>query len=270
MLEYFWWGSVFLVNVPVMELLLALGPVLLPEFRDPNAGRLDIVSAVLSLLAVLTAIYGIKQIAQGDLAWPPALAITVGLTIAALFVHRQQKLDDPLIDLKLFRSPGFSSSLAVNARFHGVRTFLFIAQYLQLVLGKGPLEAGLWTAPSAGGFIVGSQLAPVLVRRVRPAYVMAGGLALAAAGFAVLAQVGGSYGLTVLVTGYIVVSLGLAPVFTLATDLIVGTAPPERAGAAAALAETSSARRRARHRHPRQHRHRRLSQPGWPRPFRPA
>lgn len=242
MLEHFWWGSVFLVNVPVMVLLLALGPVLLPEFRDPNAGRLDIVSAALSLLAVLAAIYGIKQIAEGGLAWLPALAITAGLMTAALFVRRQQRLDDPLIELQLFRSPAFSASLAVNVLgfFMAFGTFLFIAQYLQLVMGMAPLEAGLWTAPSAGGFIVGSQLAPVLARRVRPAYVMAGGLVLAAAGFAVLAQVGGSHDLPALVTGYVVLSLGLAPVFTLATDLIVGTAPPERAGAAAAVAETSS------------------------------
>ena len=118
-----------------------------------------------------------------------------GLAVAALFVRRQQRLDDPLIDLRLFRSPAFSASLAVNILgfFVAFGTFLFIAQYLQLVLGMGPFEAGLWTAPSAAGFIVGSQLAPVIVRRVRPAYVMAGGLALAAVGFAVLAQVGGQH-----------------------------------------------------------------------------
>jgi MFS transporter, DHA2 family, multidrug resistance protein len=242
MLEHFWWGSVFLVNVPVMLLLLALGPVLLPEFRDPSAGRLDLPSAALSLLAVLAAIYGIKQIAAGGPAWLPTLAIAAGLSLAALFVRRQQRLDDPLIDLRLFRSPAFSASLAVNILgfFVAFGTFLFIAQYLQLVLGMGPLEAGLWTAPSGAGFIVGSQLAAVVVRRIRPAYVMASGMALAALGFVILAQVGNSHGLAALVIGYIVLSLGLAPVFTLATDLIVGSAPPEQAGAASAIAETSS------------------------------
>ena len=225
-----------------MLLLLALGPVLLPEYRDLIAGRLDPASAALSLLAVLAAIYGIKEIAGGGTGWLPVQAIVAGLAIAALFVRRQQKLDDPLIDLKLFRSPGFSASLAVNMLgfFMAFGTFLFIAQYLQLVMGMGPLEAGLWTAPSAGGFIVGSQLAPAISRRVRLAFVMAGGLALAAVGFAVLTQVGGLHGLAALVTGYVLVSLGLAPVFTLATDLIVGTAPPQHAGAASAIAETSS------------------------------
>jgi MFS transporter, DHA2 family, multidrug resistance protein len=243
MLEQFWWGSVFLVNVPVMVLLLALGPVLLPEFRDPNAGRLDLPSAALSLLAVLAAIYGIKQVAEDGPGWLSTLAIVVGLAVAAVFVRRQHRLDDPLIDLTLFRSPAFSASLVVNVLgfFVAFGTFLFIAQYLQLVLGMGPFEAGLWTAPSAAGFILGSQLAPVIVRRIRPAYVMAGGLALTALGFGILTQVGNSYGLAALVTGYVVLSLGLAPVFTLATDLIVGTAPPEQAGAASAIAETSSA-----------------------------
>jgi len=241
-LEHFWWGSVFLLNIPVMLLLLGLGPILLPESRDPNALRFDPASAALSLVAVLAAIYGIKRIAEDGPAWVPATAIVAGLAMGTLFVRRQLSLDDPLINLRLFQSPAFSASLAVNMLgfFVAFGTFLFIAQYLQLVLGMGPLEAGLWTAPSAVGFIVGSQLAPLIVRRVRPGYVMAGGLALAAVGFGVLACVGRPNGLAALVIGYIILSLGLAPVFTLATDLIVGTAPPEQAGAAAGIAETSS------------------------------
>jgi MFS transporter, DHA2 family, multidrug resistance protein len=108
------------------------------------------------------------------------------------------------------------------------------------VLGLSPLHAGVWTTPFAAAFIVGSMLTPVIVRRVRPAYVMVGGLALAAVGFGVLTQVGGPFGLAVLVSGFVVYSLGLAPVFTLATDMIVGSAPPERAGAASAISETGS------------------------------
>ena len=242
LLAHFWWGSVFLLNVPVMLLLLGVGPFLLPEFRDPDARRFDLVSAALSLIAVLVTIYGIKQMAEGVAMWFVALIIVAGLAFGTLFVHRQLKLDDPLIDLRLFGSPAFSASLAVNVLgfFVAFGTFLFIAQYLQLVLGMGPLEAGLWTVPSGAGFIVGSQLAPLIVRWVRPAYVMAGGLVVAAVGFAALTQVAGPNGLAALVTGYVLLSLGLAPVFTLATDLIVGTAPPERAGAASAVAETSS------------------------------
>jgi DHA2 family multidrug resistance protein-like MFS transporter len=118
--------------------------------------------------------------------------------------------------------------------------FLFLAQYLQLVLGLSPLQAGLWTVPSAGGLIAGSMLAPLIVRRVRPAFVMAGGLALSAVGFGMLIQVNAASGLAILVIGSVVFSLGVAPVGTLASDIIVGSAPPERAGAASGISETSA------------------------------
>jgi DHA2 family multidrug resistance protein-like MFS transporter len=242
LLERFWWGSVFLLAVPVMTLLLVLGPSLLPEYRDPSAGRLDLRSAALSLAAVLLVIWGLKQLALDGLGLPPALSILAGLAVGMVFVRRQRSLTDPLLDLRLFRSPTFSAALATNTLdfFVAFAAFLFIAQYLQLVLGLSPLWAGLWTLPSSVGFIVGSLLTPLLVRRTRPAYVMAAGMALAAVGFGLLAQVEPGAGLAVLVTGSVVFSLGSAPMTTLATDLMVGTAPPERAGAASAISETSS------------------------------
>jgi DHA2 family multidrug resistance protein-like MFS transporter len=242
LLQHFWWGSVFLVGVPVMILLLALGPVLLPEFRDPAARRLDLVSAALSLAAVLLTIYGLKQMAQDGLGWSPVLFIATGLGLGVVFLRRQGGLGDPLIDLRLLRMPAFGASLATYmcATFVAFGSFFFIAQYLQLVLGMGPLEAGLWTMPFAGAFIVGSMLTPMIARRLRPGHVMAGGLALAAIGFGVLTQMSGTSGPAVLVTGFVVYSLGLAPVFTLANDIIIGAAPPERAGAAAGISETSS------------------------------
>jgi len=124
--------------------------------------------------------------------------------------------------------------------FIAVGYFLFVAQYLQLVLGLSPLQAGLWSLPSAAGFIVGSNLAPQILRRVRPAYVIGGGLAMAAVGLGVLTRVGGSADLAILVAASAIVSLGLAPVFTATTNLIVGSAPPERAGAASGISETGS------------------------------
>ena len=242
LLEFFWWGSVFLLAVPVMALLLALGPVLLPEYRDPDAGRLDLVSAALSLAAVLAVIFGLKRIAQDGVGWLPVLAVGVGLAVGAIFVRRQQTLADPLINLRLFRLPGFSASLAtyglgILVAFGG---FLFLPQYLQLVRGLTPLEAGLWSLPWAGAFIVGSLLTPRLVRRVRPPFVMAGGLTLAVVGFGVFTQIGADTSLAAIVAGSAAFALGLAPVFTLTTDLIVGSAPPERAGAASAISETSA------------------------------
>ncbi|MGF1623848.1 MAG: MFS transporter [Alphaproteobacteria bacterium] len=242
LLQYFWWGSVFLVGVPVMLLLLVLGPVLLPEYRDPKAGRLDLASAGLSLVAVLAVIYGLKHIAEDGFDWLPVLAIVAGLAIGWAFVRRQRRLRDPLIDLRLLRSPAFSAALATNLLgvLVAFGSFIFMAQYLQLVLGLAPLEAGLWTVPSSVGFIIGSMSAPLIVRRIAKPTVLVVGLLVAAVGFGLLTQVGGPADLAVLVTGSVIMSIGLAPVFTLTTDLIVGAAPPERAGSAAAISESSA------------------------------
>jgi DHA2 family multidrug resistance protein-like MFS transporter len=242
LLEHFWWGSVFLLALPVMGLLLVLGPIVLPEYRDPDAGRLDLVSAAMSLIAVLAVIFGLKQVAQDGFGLVPAGSILLGVVVGALFARRQFNLADPMIDLSLFRIPAFSASLAINflGIFVAIGYFLFVAQYLQLVVGLSPLNAGLWSVPSAIGFVVGSNLAPRIVRLVRPAYVMGAGLAIAAAGLAVLTQVGGSNGLAAVVGGSVIISLGLAPVLSLTTELIVGSAPPERAGAASGISETGA------------------------------
>jgi DHA2 family multidrug resistance protein-like MFS transporter len=242
MLEFFWWGSVFLLAVPVMGVLLILGPSLLPEFKDPDAGRLDILSAAMSLVAVLGVIYGLKQIAEHGFGPSATVPMLAGLAVGLAFVHRQNRQENPLIDLKLFKRPAFSGSLATFslAIFAMFGSFMFIAQYLQLVLGLTPLQAGLWTLPQSVGFVAGSMFAPQIVRRVRPALVMGGGLLLAATGLAMLTQIQAGSGLPILVTASIVMSLGLAPVFTLGTDLIIGSAPPERAGAASGISETSA------------------------------
>jgi MFS transporter, DHA2 family, multidrug resistance protein len=170
------------------------------------------------------------------------MAILAGLALFAVFIRRQRRLSHPFLDLRLFRLPIFSTSLALNTLgfFVTFAAFLFIAQYLQLVLGMGPWEAGLWMLPSSIGLVVGSLLAPLFVRWVRPASVMAAGLASTAVGFVVLTRVGGAGDLWVVVSGSVLLALGIAPVGTLSTDLVVGTVPPERAGMASGLSETSS------------------------------
>ncbi len=242
MLEFFWWGSVFLLAVPVMAALLVIGPKLLPEFRDADAGRLDLPSAVLSLVAVLAVVYGIKHLAESGWGFMTSVPILVGVLSGIAFVLRQRRLTVPLIDLSLFRIPAFVASLAANTVVIGVAfgTFLFTAQYLQLVLGLSPLKAGAWTLPSTAGFIAGSMLAPFAVRRVRTGVVMAIGLVVAAAGLAILAMVDSDSGLAHIVFASFVLGLGMAPVVTLATDVIIGTVPPERAGVASGISETGA------------------------------
>jgi DHA2 family multidrug resistance protein-like MFS transporter len=241
MLQRFHWGSVFLLAVPVMALLLVTGPILLPESRAPSMKRLDLGSAALSLAAVLSVIYGLKVSVQGGVMWLPLLAVGIGIGLGAAFVRRQRRLVDPLIDLRLFRTRAFSVSLAMYLLVTLVTfgAYVLVGQYLQLVAGLTPLAVGLWMLPWSASYVVGSFVSPALARRVQPAYVMAGGLALAAIGFFAVTRVAG-LGVEAVIIASTAYSLGLSPVFTLGIDAIIAAAPPERAGAAAALSETSS------------------------------
>ncbi|WP_349744756.1 MFS transporter [Roseateles cavernae] len=240
LLQFFWWGSVFLVAVPVMLLLLLLGPSLLPEYRDPDAGPLDLLSAAQSLLAALSLVLALKWTAEHGPSWPAAALLLGGLAIAWAFVRRQRRLSYPLLDLKLFALPRFSAAITAYGlsclAMMGV--YIFITQYLQLVLGLAPLQAGLATLPWALSFVAGSLLAPRLARHWPPVAVVVWSLVVAALGFGLVGLASG--GLLWLIPGTIVMSLGLAPVFTIGNEMIISSAPPERAGAASAISETVS------------------------------
>ncbi|MEJ3653567.1 MFS transporter [Actinomycetes bacterium KLBMP 9759] len=240
LLGSFPWGSVFLIAVPVMVLLLVTGPFVLPEHRDGGMGRIDVPSIVLSLAAVLGVVYGIKQAADGDLGMFTIGAAVLGVAAAIVFVRRQRRLADPLVDLRLFAERSFTVALGVMlvAMATTVGVYFFVTLHLQQVLGLSPVQAGLWLVPSAAVMIVSSTLAPSLAVRFGAAAAVAGSLATAAIGFALLAFVDAGSGVLLPVASLAVVYLGGGPVMTLATDLVVGAAPPERAGSASALSET--------------------------------
>lgn len=242
LLERFWWGSVFLASVPVMALLLILAPRLLPEFRDPKCGRMDILSAALSLAAVLSVIYGIKRLSE-MLAFSieQAVFIALGIVFAVIFVRRQKRLADPLIDLAMFRIKALRASLSINiiGLFAAFGFFLLIAQYFQLALGMGPLEAGLWSAPSGPAFVIGSLMTPALAHRIKPANLLAGAFLIGALGLVIIAYAVMHPSMAVFMTGYVAFCFGIAPMGTLTTDIVMSTVPPERAGAASGVSETS-------------------------------
>ena len=241
-LHSLWWGAVFLPAVPVMTLLLLTAPNLLPEYRGRDAPKLNVLSVVLSLGAVLPAVYGLKQVVQSGRSWSALVAIVIGVLMGVAFLRRQRRLEDPLLDTTMFRTSAVSISLLANLVgflvLFGVS--LFAAQYLQLVLGLDALQAGLWMLPLFAGFILGSLLTPLALRRLRATRLLVAGLLLASAGIAALTRVGGDHGLAVLALGSAMLSVGLAPVFTLATTIAAGSVPPHRAGSAAALSETST------------------------------
>jgi DHA2 family multidrug resistance protein-like MFS transporter len=242
LLEHFWWGSVFLVAVPVMVLLLVLGPRLLPEHRDPASTKLDLVSAALSLVALLSVIYSLKEVARSSFDTSAAAALLAGLVAGTAFLRRQRVLDDPLVDLRLFRSAPFSSAIGamLGAVFVIDGTFLFLSQYLQLIAGKEPLTAAVWLLPATGGLVVGSMLAPLAARRLTAARLLVGGLVAGAAGVALLTQIEPGQGLAPLLAGGLVMGIGTGVVGTVATDFVLGSAPAERAGAASAISETGA------------------------------
>lgn len=242
LLEWFWWGSVFLLAVPVMGLILIFGPTLLPEHRNEGKTGIDLLSAVMALAAILLLVFALKEAAKQGLGWQAALAGAAGLGIAAVFALRQARLENPLLDLALFGYRGFTAALVslTFAIFTIGGSMFLIYQYLQGVAGLSPLEAGLWLLPSTLAGPVASFAVPGLAARIAPNRLIAAGLALGAVSLASLMLIGPLNGLAVIVAGMTLLSLGLAPVTILGTDLIVSAAPAEQAGAASAVSETGT------------------------------
>ncbi|KUN01846.1 MFS transporter [Streptomyces yokosukanensis] len=242
LVEHFWWGSVFLVNLPAMALLLLLGPVLLPESKDPNPGRFDWLSVPLSMAAVLPVIYGLKEIPSEG--WHPlyVVSIAVGLLFAVLFVQRQRTAASPLIPPALVKGRGFAPALVLNlvAALGMMGSAIYTTQYLQSVLGKSPLSAALWSLlPSVFIGLAGPITAQLVQRGANRGYVVAGGFAAMAGGFSMLALLG-TDSLWLLLAGAGVLACGMVAISSQLVDLAMSNAPVERAGTAGSLIETST------------------------------
>ncbi|MEV0830136.1 MFS transporter [Nonomuraea rubra] len=242
LLEAFSWRAAFLVAVPIMVVVAVGAPLLLPNPRNPAAGRLDLFSVVLSLATLLPIVYGVKELARPDSLLPALAGIAAGLAFGAWFVMRQVRLAEPLLDVRLFAHRTVSGALGVfllaATALGGV--YLLFTQYLQLVEGLSPLRAGLWVLPGAALLVVVSTLSPVLVRRIRPGHLIAAGLAVQVIGYLMLTQVDAAGGFPLLVAGFMVLYPAVAPSMALTTNLVVGSVPPQKAGAASGLATTCS------------------------------
>ncbi|MBA0127420.1 MFS transporter [Haloechinothrix sp. YIM 98757] len=241
LLEFFWWGSVFLVNLPALVLLVAAGPFVLPEYRDPDSRPLDLISVGLSLGAVLGVIYGLQEMVEHGFRPAYLVPVVAGLAFAVVFVRRQLRLADPLLDLTLFAERAFGASVgAVLLTVFALGGLLFLlTQYLQWVVGLSPLGAGVWMLPFAGANLVGALLAPLLARWMRHVCAMGLGSLLGVVGLAFSAVIGIDAGPAALMAGVGVAGIGAGAVVTLGSDLIIGTAPLERAGSAAAVQEVA-------------------------------
>ncbi|MFJ3700857.1 MULTISPECIES: MFS transporter [unclassified Streptomyces] len=240
LLEHFWWGSVFLINLPAMVLLLVLVPILVPETATAAHGRFDVLSAALSLGALLTVIYGIKEWARHGYEPLPAVCVLVGLVLGTVFVRRQKHLAHPLIDLGLIGRRSFGGPVLADvlAMFATVGMAVFFTQYMQSVLGLSPLTAALWSLVPAAGVAVMAPTGAALAQRIDRAYVMGGGFLMAACGFLWMTRLHTDSPLWVGLVGAAVYAGGLVAAMTLANELALGAAPPERAGSAAAVLES--------------------------------
>ncbi|MFI9847980.1 DHA2 family efflux MFS transporter permease subunit [Nonomuraea sp. NPDC051941] len=242
LLDHFWWGSVFLINVPIMLLVLVGGILVLPESRNPHAGRPDLISVVLSFAGVVTAVYAVKEAAHKGLEHADVLvAGAAGVLLLGLFVWRQTRLPEPLIDVRLFRRRAFSASIVTNllAIFTMSAMMLMFGWYLQLVLGWSPLQAGLAQLPGGLSGAVGGIMAAKLIHRIGRNGVVALGLAMNAGAFLYYSTLGPSLNYFALLPVMIIGGLGVGFTFTVNNDNVLATAPRERAGAAAAVSETA-------------------------------
>lgn len=265
LVENFWWGAVLLVAVPIILPLLILGPALIPESRDPNPGRVDVPSIILSLLVMVPVVYGIKILATHGPAAEPLAAIGFGLLMGYVFIRRQRHLlpgdpvvagpaqispaqgtagartrPAPLLDISLFGNRVFSTAIIANvlALFSFNGFILFLAQHLQLLEGQSPSESGVAMVPALIATVAAGLLVVPLVKKVRPGFVVAGGLLLSAAGYFLVAFGDHGNGPALLLAALLVLCLGVGAAETISNDLILGAAPAEKSGAAAAISET--------------------------------
>jgi DHA2 family multidrug resistance protein-like MFS transporter len=241
LLEHFWWGSVFLINLPVMVVLVLVGIKMLPESRNPNPGPWDLTSVLLSLVGMIGIVYAVKEAASHGVSGEPVAVGLLGAAALFWFVRRQLTLPAPLLDMRLFRNRGFSAAvLADLLTILGLSGLVFfLSQYLQLVQGRGPFEAGLAEIPAAVGAVGAGLIAGTVARRFSVRAVVTGGLAAVGAALAALTLLSQSTGYPLLGAALLVVGIGAGFSFTVTADVILSSVPKEQAGAASAVSETA-------------------------------
>jgi DHA2 family multidrug resistance protein-like MFS transporter len=233
-LEHFHWGAVFLISVPVMILVMVTPKILLPEFTNTSIKELDLMSSVLSQSCILAVIYGMTE-----RSFP---AIFAGTLFGIAFVLRQRSVRKKLIDFRLFENRTFRmtfTAMFVTAILMGGVSFL-VAQFLQLVLGLSPFDAGKWMIPQALGMILGSAISPMIASGIGNKKAIAAGLLISATGMGIISGVQIGNGLLWVETGFVMSVMGAAPILVLGTGMIIGSAAAENAGAAASISETGN------------------------------
>lgn len=241
LLEHFAWGSVFLIAIPVLIPLLIAAPLLVPESRDPHPGRIDFLSILLSMATMVPAVYAIKSMAVDGVTPTAFGGVTLGILMGSMFVRRQLRSDAPLLDIGLFRRGTFSGAILVNlfSVVALVGFLYFVSQHLQLVLGLSPLTAGLTLVPGTVAMIIAGLAVVPISRRVRPNLLVPIALVFSVAGYLIVAFTTADHGVAPLIIAFVVLGLGIGAAETISNELILSSAPAEKAGAASAVSETA-------------------------------
>lgn len=242
LLERFWWGSIFLVNVPIAALTLLAGFFLVPESRDPAAGRPDPIGVVLSVVGLLSLVYAIIEAPTRG--WTGAVtltAFTAAIVFLGLFVAWELRTTHPMLQLRLFRDPRFSAASAsiALAFFALFGALFFLTQYLQLVLGYTPFQAGARTVPIAAGLVVGSALSAPATARLGTKVTVTCGMLLAAGGLTVLAGATPTSSYTRVLAALLLAGAGIGLAMAPATDSVMGSLPLAKASVGSAMNDTA-------------------------------
>ncbi|MET3510632.1 MFS transporter [Plantibacter flavus] len=240
-LEHFAWGAVFLLAVPVLLPLVVLAPFLIPESKDPNPGRIDVPSILLILLTMTPLVFSIKHLAEAGFDVLTIVSMVVGVVSGVLFIRRQLRLEHPLLDLSLFRRASFSGAVVINLLSVTalVGGLFFVSQHLQLVLGLQPLDAGLVLLPGLIVMIIAGLVIVPISKRVRPGIVVPIALVVSAVGYASIAITGGDVSALGIGLAFVALGLGIGSAETVSNELVIASAPPEKAGAASGVSETA-------------------------------
>lgn len=241
LLEHFWWGSVFLLAVPVLLPLLGGGLIVLPESRDPHPGAIDVASTLLVLAAMSTLVWSIKSATVYGMTGEVMATLAVAIGAGVWFVHRQLTRTNPMLDVRLFANPTFSGAVAANllSIFSMVGFLFFVSQHLQLVSGRSPIDSGLVLLPGLAVTIVAGLLAVRIARAVRPGTIVVAGLLLNGVGYALVMVSGRAGSDAGLLVAFALLGAGVGLSETISNDLILASVPAAKAGAASAISETA-------------------------------
>ncbi|MFJ4921435.1 MFS transporter [Streptomyces sp. NPDC088725] len=243
LVEHFWWGSVFLINLPLLAVIVPLGRLVLPESKGGTDGPWDVLGALTAAAGVLGIVFGVKRLGAGETPLGPGTLVPLcaGAALLVLFVRRQRRGSHPLIDLRMFARPAFSTSVGciVLAMLALVGLELIAVQYLQLVLGLSPLATGLRLLPLTFAAVAAGATGSVLLRRAGPRRMVAWGFVLTAAAVVTLVPTGQHDRPVLLTAGFVLLGFGLQTTLFGAYESMLSESPADQAGGAAAIGETS-------------------------------